>query len=363
VLPKSQSVTSSVTFLSVGEVARILGKPRKTVLEWCHSGRLPAKPVTYGKKTTFQIPVSALEMRSQEQDRQEEARQQKEKKHLENHQALIPEWVKAMEKGIMTGKAFSPSTVDYYRYHMKDYFSRHRVLSFELAQQELLKCPVEQYGKRFKYHKALVSYGKYLQMRGYLEASVIEEIKTLRPKAHKPPKRTTVDEGDLQAVLDACQTLQERLIVMLLASTGIRAAECCAIRLEDINLEEGVLDIPLGKGGKTRKLGLPVSLSVLLQEYLSGRESSHPAMALLIDHEKKPLGRYSLYRLLKRIGKRVGVSVHPHALRRAFVTINAGKGRPLVYLQKACGHSDIKTTMSYCRTTEQEVIEAMKGWD
>jgi len=72
--------------------------------------------------------------------------------------------------------------------------------------------------------------------------------------------------------------------------------------------------------------------------------------------------RTDLYHRLHRLGRKVGVDVSPHMLRRAFVTINANKGRPLPMLQIACGHSDIKTTRNYCQTTEQEVIEAMKEW-
>jgi site-specific recombinase XerD len=72
--------------------------------------------------------------------------------------------------------------------------------------------------------------------------------------------------------------------------------------------------------------------------------------------------RDNLYQLLQQIGKRAKVKVSPHALRRAFVTINANKGRPLQMLQMACGHSKITTTMSYCQTSEQEVIDAMKDW-
>jgi integrase len=71
----------------------------------------------------------------------------------------------------------------------------------------------------------------------------------------------------------------------------------------------------------------------------------------------------AIYNRLKRLGKEAGVTVSPHALRRCFVTLNANKGRPLQMLKHACGHSDIKTTMGYCMTTEQEVIEAMKEWE
>ena len=74
------------------------------------------------------------------------------------------------------------------------------------------------------------------------------------------------------------------------------------------------------------------------------------------------MDRYGIRVRLKKLGTKAKVDVTPHALRRAFVTINANKGRPLPMLQIACGHSDITTTRSYCMTTEDETIEAMKNW-
>lgn len=268
-----------------------------------------------------------------------------------------------MEKGLITGKPFSPLTIKDYQRHIDEFFREHQELSAKLARQVLSKCPVEQFGRKFKYHKALVSFAKFLHEAGQLEAEEVDGIKKLRPKPHRAPKRTCVSESDLEIILNACESSKERLLVTLLASTGVRAAEAAAIQWQDINLEEGILHIPKGKGGKERKLGLMPSLVTLIKEEWSQRAKPHPAMALLVDSEGKPVDRYAIYRQLKRLEKRVGIPIHPHALRRAFVTINANKGRSLVILQRSCGHSDIKTTMSYCLTAEQEVIEAMKGWD
>lgn len=74
------------------------------------------------------------------------------------------------------------------------------------------------------------------------------------------------------------------------------------------------------------------------------------------------MARDGLLNRIRKLGQKIGIPVSPHSLRRAFVTINANKGRSLVMLQMACGHSDIKTTRSYCKTTEDEMIQAMKGW-
>jgi hypothetical protein len=47
--------------------------------------------------------------------------------------------------------------------------------------------------------------------------------------------------------------------------------------------------------------------------------------------------------------------------RRIFQWI-LNNGRQLVHLQIACGHADITTTRSYCQTSQDEVLEAMRGW-
>jgi integrase len=128
----------------------------------------------------------------------------------------------------------------------------------------------------------------------------------------------------------------------------------------DINFERCALTVRLGKGNKTRSMGLSNRMVEILRAY---REDASDDDTVFRDEEGEPLTRMALYNRLKCVGVRAKVKVSPHALRRAFVTINANKGRPLHMLQMACGHSDIKTTRDYCLTSESEVIEAMKGWD
>ena len=346
--------------ISVTKAAFMLGVNSVTVTRWCESGKLPAMARPFGQKTTYKIPLKAVELLIQEQEVQSK---KAESPAPVEHLKYISAWKHAMEKGLITGKPFSPLTIKDYQRHITEFFNEHQELSYKLARQVLLKCPVEQFGRKFKYHKALVSYAKFLHEAGQLAEEEVEGIKRLRPKPHKAPKRTCVNEPDLASIIKACTSLRERLLVTLLASTGVRAAEAATIQWQDINLEEGTLHIPKGKGGKERKLGLMPALISLIKDETSSRARIYPAMALLVNAKGKPMDRYAIYRKLKRIGGRIGINAHPHALRRAFVTINANKGRSLVILQRSCGHSDIKTTMSYCLTAEQEVIEAMKGWD
>ena len=149
-----------------------------------------------------------------------------------------------------------------------------------------------------------------------------------------------------------------------MAYTGLRASEACALKWEDLNLEARAIHVRLGKGGKQRQVGISAGLMEAIHRYRASLPLTPLNQYVLLNRHGRQMTRSGLYQRLERIGIQAKVErVSPHALRRAFVTMNANKGRSLVMLQMACGHSKITTTRSYCLTSEQEVIQAMTGWD
>jgi integrase/recombinase XerD len=349
-------------FLTVREAAKELGISHDTLIRWCKTGKVPASSKAYGGKTTFLISLPVLEMIQTQQKRTTQAAHLDPNKTHQDHKRFVKGWLKAMAVGVMSGRSFSPLTIDYYKSFVEDYLSKHNQMSIKGFRKELLSIPGESFAKRSKFYKALVCFAKYLIQEKALEEGFLEEVKNFLPKRHQPPKQPTVTEDDLEKLLAACKTTQARMTVMLLACTGLRASEACALLVEDLDLINGSLTVQVGKGGKRRVIGLNDALRDVLDLYLKESDKLGKAGHLLTNKDGEPQTRHGLGRRIEQIGQRVGIHVTPHALRRAFVTINANKGRPLQMLQRACGHSDIKTTMSYCRTSEQEVIDAMKGW-
>ncbi len=343
-------------FLTVSDVAEKINVSVKTVTRWCESGKLAAVPKRYGQKVTYQISQQAVDMLL--------LRQKEEQRRLDSptkpHEKFFNAWVRALNKGIMTGKPLSPLTIEYYTAHAQCFFLKHDALTPQAVRIELMRCQSQQYAKRSKIHKAMVSYAKFLVMQRVLDSSVVDELKTLRPKRHLPPKRLVLESGEIQKLFSECESPSDKLIVILLSQTGLRASEFCALQWNDIDFEKQTLLVRVGKGNKSRCIGLGKSVIQALKVYqaVSRKENG----ALFLDPKGYPMSRHGLYKRLQRLGKKAGVEVSPHALRRAFVTINANAGRPLQMIQRACGHSDIKTTMAYCRTSEQEVIDAMKDW-
>jgi integrase len=279
-----------------------------------------------------------------------------------NHYEAIAAWKRAMASGTLTGKVFSHHTVTNYARYAYEFLGKQPHLNFENFRAELELIPPESFGRRDKYFKGICCFAKFLIREQSLPQSFVDKALAIQPKRHIPAKQTTVTEEQLQQLLAACTIPLNRLILHLLSSTGLRASEFCSLRGQDINLKEGYLTVQRGKGGKRRRVGLSPTCIDLLSQHMEGLINREPQAPVFFNTRGLPLDRDGLLKRVNKLGKRIGIDVSPHALRRAFVTINANKGRSLVMLQMACGHSDIKTTRSYCKTTEDEMIKEMQQW-
>ncbi|MDH4378396.1 MAG: tyrosine-type recombinase/integrase [Vampirovibrionales bacterium] len=266
-----------------------------------------------------------------------------------------------MAYGLLTGRPFSPTTIKVYEYYSNWYFERFEEVSISNLKQALIQVPVVHQTKRLKIYQAILCFSQVLIENDELPKEFIIEVKPFRPKQHLPTKRITVEETNVQKLLEVADNELDRFLVVLLANTGLRVTEAANLVPEDIDVEKKVLCVQLAKWGKSRRLGLIQEVIDAYKAYLPKRPL-HDSNRLFINSLNKPMDRYGIRVRLKKLGVKAKVDVTPHALRRAFVTINANKGRPLPMLQIACGHSDITTTRSYCLTTEDETIEAMKQW-
>ncbi|MGE0201510.1 MAG: tyrosine-type recombinase/integrase [Candidatus Melainabacteria bacterium] len=281
--------------------------------------------------------------------------------NFRKHHDYLEQWQKAMATGLMTGRPFSEETQKSYVSYVTKFLDTYGKVSYENLSDHLGSMPVHQFCKKNQIHQALISFSKVLISEKAMPSSFLDKARKIKPRRHIPPKRLTVKAEDLVHLIQCCKNPLDRLIIILLASTGLRVSEACSLLVGDIDFESRKIHVRKGKWGKARRVGITDGLIIALQEYIQQwRKGVAPRSSpLLLNGSGRPLRRNGLYRRLKKLERRADVEVTPHALRRAFVTINVANGIPLVYLQIACGHSDITTTRSYCQTTEDEVIEAM----
>lgn len=147
---------------------------------------------------------------------------------------------------------------------------------------------------------------------------------------------------------------RNRALIAVLFLTAMRRAEAAVLRWSDIDMEAGVINIPLGKGDKDRDVAMAGNLAIrTLQDWhevLPGREYVFPPFDVKQQPDgDKPIDGQTVYRVVKRTEKLSGVKFSPHTARRTFITEGLDQGTPLADMQAQAGHVRSETTLRYAR--------------
>lgn len=177
------------------------------------------------------------------------------------------------------------------------------------------------------------------------------------------PKAVTEQEVELLLTAPDVATpagVRDRAMLELLYATGLRVSELVGLRLEQVNLRQGVVRV-LGKGGKERLVPLGEAAVVWMDRYLRearpGMFRGRPDATVFPGTRGRPLTRQAFWHLLRRHARRAGIAkpVSPHVIRHAFATHLLNHGADLRVVQMLLGHSDISTTQIYTHVARERL--------
>lgn len=189
----------------------------------------------------------------------------------------------------------------------------------------------------------------------YISAPIIFKMPSIAEK-----RLLCLSVEDIQKLLEDCQTLRDKIVILLMVDTGLRRAEVCALNWEDVDVSNGLVRVVRGKGGKARSVVVGVSTRRALLAY---RTQLNPQTDQPLFQTKEG-GRFTnsgLRSLLLRVGDRAGVKITPHALRRTFATMSLRAGMNLLHLQGLLGHTTIEMTRRYVQMVDDDLLEAHKS--
>jgi integrase/recombinase XerD len=144
-----------------------------------------------------------------------------------------------------------------------------------------------------------------------------------------------------------------RLVVELLARTGLRVSELCDLAVDAVTLigEGHWLKVPLGKLGNDRYIPLHPQLVELIVDYLARRGSD--TSGRLLSKASRPLDRHMVTRILDRMATAAGIGhVHPHQLRHTLATQAINRGMSLEAIAALLGHRWMRMTLVYARIAD-----------
>lgn len=172
-----------------------------------------------------------------------------------------------------------------------------------------------------------------------------------------PKFLSDVDAGKLmRAAANATPT--RRLVVEMLARTGLRVGELCDLTADAVIFRSGRhwLNVPIGKLHNDRQIPLHAQLVDLLDAHHAGRTDNHDRLIIWNDG---PLNRHQIMRMLNRVAKAAGIGhVHPHQLRHTLATQAINRGMSLEAIAAMLGHKTLRMTLVYARIADQTVADA-----
>lgn len=185
--------------------------------------------------------------------------------------------------------------------------------------------------------------------------------KLLDTPKHLPVVLETKEMKDILSQPDTTTILgrRDQVILTLIYSAGLRVSELCALKISDINFNDGRILIS-GKGGRERYVPLDSVVEESLKEYMEVRTSEIPE--LFVSKKGGALTPRAIQYMVKKYAKQANIEkeVTPHKLRHTCATHLLQEGAHLVSIQKLLGHKSLSTTQIYLHITIGDLKELSK---
>ena len=201
---------------------------------------------------------------------------------------------------------------------------------------------------------ALRVFFRFLLARKILLSNPAENLGLPRIEKYLPE---TLDAAAIKRLLESVSDagalgLRDRAMLELLYASGLRISELCTIRLENLDLEEGMIRVT-GKGNKTRLVPVGSEACRALGRYLELERprlvSRRTGAEVFLSVRGRKLTPQRVWQLIKAYTARAGLdaNVYPHLFRHSFATHLLAGGADLRIIQEMLGHADISTTQIY----------------
>lgn len=174
----------------------------------------------------------------------------------------------------------------------------------------------------------------------------------------RPVKRKTLpktlDRESVTKLLKLNLFIKHKCILYLLYATGMRCGELINLKVEDISLDNSLIVVKNGKGGKDRIVFLPDQLKDLLVEYFRRKK---PHIYVLEGQNGGKYSASSVQRVVGKASRMAGIDKHvtPHMLRHSFATHLHDSGIDIRNIQVLLGHSSTKTTEIYTYISKRDI--------
>jgi integrase/recombinase XerD len=259
------------------------------------------------------------------------------------------------ERGIQRPDEVTRAMLERYRQHVFHYRTKYgdAPLSFQTQTKRLITVRM---------------FFQWMARQHHLLYNPASELEL--PKQQQRLPRDILTVAEVEQVLNACDVgeatglgLRDRAMLEVLYSTGMRRGEAVALRVDDVDLNNGTAFVRLGKGGKDRVVPVGERACRWIERYVfevrpQYIEDVDGGTLFLAKHGEGMRGS-QLSGIVKKAIEAAELErfkdTHPnaacHLLRHACATHMLENGADIRYIQALLGHASLSTTEVYTRVS------------
>lgn len=212
---------------------------------------------------------------------------------------------------------------------------------------------------------AVRSFFKYCYKRGYTDKNPAHLLIVPKNKKRLP---ATAPAADIQKMIELAdgeepEILQDRAVLELFYSTGIRLSELIQLNVPDLDFSSGQLSVH-GKGNKQRIVPVGKHAQTACKNHLKTRSQlftsntdSDAKKALFIAPRGRRINPVKVQRTIRSYFTRASETSQksPHTLRHSFATHMLDAGADIRIIKEFLGHADLSSTQIYTHTSMERL--------
>ncbi len=192
-------------------------------------------------------------------------------------------------------------------------------------------------------------------IRFFFQSVMNKDMPYIKPPKLQQTLPVILSKAEVKTILEHTTNEKHRLIIELLYSTGLRLSECVNLKYEDLDLDQNIGWVRMGKGAKDRIFLLSETFKHHLIEYHHKKPDQEYIFSK--DDDDEQMSPRGIQKAIEHAVKLSGITkkVHVHTFRHSFATHLLEADVDIRKIQKLLGHSSLMATQIYTQVSSEQI--------
>ena len=258
-------------------------------------------------------------------------------------------------------RGFTDKTLKAYIFHNKSFLDYIKKKPEEIKQEDIKKYLAHIMSE--KNYKPASTNLAISALRFYYEEVLKKKFFTdIKPPKTEKKIPDALTKEEIKRLLNSIKNPKHKLLVELMYASGLRVSEAVSIKIDHLDLEEGLGTIREGIGKKDRHIIISQSLIPKIKNHLENRKNNSE---YLFSGWNGHLSTRMAQKIVSDAGETAGIKkkVYCHILRSSFATHLLENNVDIRKIQVLLGHSSISTTERYTKISTKQLKEITSPLD